>query len=72
MGANVAESETNESLDSTISNDSIGDRERALMDKCLKLLMQNQAPLLSPPSVKVICISFAYLLLNFLLVLYAF
>ncbi len=53
MGANVAESETTSSLDSTLSNDSIMDRERALMDKCLKLLMQNQAPLLTPPALKV-------------------
>ena len=63
MGADsdLADSDTN-SIDSTLSADNIGvgEKDRMLMDKCLRLLMQNQIPLLTPPSVKVICVMFYY------------
>ena len=48
----VPKSETASSLDTTLSNDSM-DREHDLLDRCVKLMMRNQPPVLSPPPFKV-------------------
>ncbi|XP_022101823.1 kinesin-like protein KIF1A isoform X4 [Acanthaster planci] len=50
-GDGLPKSETDTSLDSTLSNDST-DRDYELLDRCVKLMMRNQPPVLSPPPFK--------------------
>ncbi|XP_038061975.1 kinesin-like protein KIF1A isoform X11 [Patiria miniata] len=50
-GEGMPKSETDSSLDTTLSNDSM-DREHELLDRCVKLMMRNQPPVLSPPPFK--------------------
>ena len=49
---NMPKSETDTSLNSTISNDSM-DKDHELLDRCVRLLMRSQPPVLSPPPFKV-------------------
>ncbi|XP_033642140.1 kinesin-like protein KIF1A isoform X2 [Asterias rubens] len=48
---NMPKSETDTSLNSTISNDSM-DKDHELLDRCVRLLMRSQPPVLSPPPFK--------------------
>ena len=51
---NMPKSETDTSLNSTLSNNSM-DKEHELLDRCVRLMMRSQPPVLSPPPFKVSC-----------------